>query len=108
MNFAFASEAKVALAKTTSFQRSLMSRWGKKIYLGHESRRGWSGTLPFYLFLCDVCGHHAKDYPHGHIERQYLLCSHCDAHHSFIPRWLGLVKLWQSLHAFATHRFARK
>ena len=88
MNIPFAIEAKVALAKTTPLQRFLMSQRGKKLYLGDEQRTGWLGKLPFYLFLCKDCGHHAKDYPHGHIERQYLLCSHCGAHQYFIPWWV--------------------
>lgn len=94
MNTAFAAEAKSAVGKSTPLQRVLMKKFGKKLYLDHERREGWRGELAFYLFWCDECGNYAKDYAHGHIELQYLSCSHCGAHHYFVPWWVGFVALW--------------
>lgn len=104
MNITLAAEAKEAVAKTTPFQRFLMSQ-GKKLFIGEERRAGWSGKLPFYLFFCGDCGHYAKDYPHGFIERQYLLCSHCGAHHSFVPLWPRLVAPCRSFYLTLRYRF---
>lgn len=108
MNIVFHVEAKEALAKATPLQRFLMRRFGKKCYLGHEQRAGWRGELPFYLFLCEACGHHAKDYPHGFIHRQYLLCSHCGERHDFVPWWVAFVKTWQTLRFAMTSRNTRR
>lgn len=104
MNIAFALEAKRALAETTPLQRFLMRRMGKKLCLGHEHREGWTGKLPFYLFWCGDCRHVAKDYPHGCIERQYLLCSHCGVRHDFVPFFVVLRTMWQMLRFAATYR----
>lgn len=104
MNVAFAREAREAFLKMSPLGRSLLVETGEKVYLGHEQREGWSGKLPFYLFWCHDCGHYAKDYPHGHIERQYLLCSQCGAHHDFRPWWAGILALWQDV----TSSFRRK
>jgi hypothetical protein len=90
-NSIFAAEAAEALATTTFFQRYVMEKWGKKLYLGDEHRQGWEGAAPFFLFWCDVCEHHAKDYPHGEVENRHLLCSHCGARHDFVPWWAGLA-----------------
>lgn len=96
MNQIFAEEARVALTTTTARQRALMRR-GAKIRLAKEQRAGWKGKLPFYLFWCAACKNFTKDYPHGHIERQYLSCSHCGAYHSFIPWWAEFAALFQRL-----------
>ena len=48
--------------------------WDGYVYVGHETRPGWSGTLPFFVFKCRVHGM-VKDYPHGYDER--LECPHC-------------------------------
>jgi hypothetical protein len=84
-NAIFSAEADEAFARTTPLQRLLMEDWGKKIYLGHEQREGWIGSLPFYLFYCAACKHHAKDYPHGYAKDRYLWCSHCGMYHRFVP-----------------------
>lgn len=94
MNSIFAREAAEALTTTTSFQQFLMKK-GKKLYLGDEQREGWSGPIPLYLFLCEACGQHAKDYPHGFIRQQYLSCSHCGERHDFVPLWAKLTMLFQ-------------
>ena len=90
MNRAFSAEANIALRTATSMQKFRL-RYGAKVYLGHEKREGWKGELPFYLFVCHKCECYAKDYPHGHVERQYLLCSHCDARHGFTPLWARAI-----------------
>ena len=104
MNFAFATEAREAAKKINPVQTFLMRRRGKKVYIGHEQREGWSGKLPFYLFWCDACSHYAQDYPHGHIERQYLLCSHCDERHDFVPWWVAWVQALNLLRFAIQHR----
>lgn len=108
MNIAFNAEAEWALSKMTPAQKLLMRRHGKKIYLGREQREGWSGALPFYLFWCEDCGHFAKDYPHGYIERQYLLCSNCKARHSFVPWWVEFALCWQILRSLVRAPLRRK
>lgn len=85
MNASFHQEARVAALLLSGVTRSQIRYFGRKHYLEHEQRDGWKGELPFYLFWCDACEHFSKDYPHGHTERQYLLCSYCGTHHSFIP-----------------------
>lgn len=102
MNFVFCREAQETVKKVTRWQRLRMEVFGSKVCIGHEKRDGWNGELPFYLFLCKACKRFAKDYPHGHIERQYLNCSFCDAHHDFVP----LLVQWKIL--FETLRIAWK
>ena len=97
MNEVFAREAREALPKISEADRLLLEEHGREIYIGHEQREGWSGQLPFYLFRCEECGKCAKDYPHGHIERQYLLCSECGAHRSFVPWWAPIKAFWLDL-----------
>jgi hypothetical protein len=45
-------------------------------YIGHETREGWRGSLPFYVFKCKKHGL-VKDYFHGFPPEQYLLCPLC-------------------------------
>ena len=82
MNSAYAEEAKDAYENILPDQKSEL-KCGHKLYLGHEQRVGWSAPLPFFLFRCGGCGDHAKDYPHGFAEKEYLLCSSCGKRHSF-------------------------
>ncbi|MBI2041642.1 MAG: hypothetical protein HYT20_01300 [Candidatus Nealsonbacteria bacterium] len=65
-----------------------LARSGRKVYLGHETRTGWSGYLPFYLFQCPNCLRLAKDYPHSYPENQYLACPECGAKVSFVRFWI--------------------
>jgi len=97
VNLAYAVEAQQAFKKMSKLARFRMRVLGTKIRLGYEKRDGWSGFLPFYLFWCKSCKHYAKDYPHGFIERRYLLCSSCNQHYSFIPWWVPLAVLWNYL-----------
>ena len=50
---------------------------GAQILLGEETREGWSGYLPWYLFWSTCCNKPSKDYAHGFPGDQYFLCSHC-------------------------------
>lgn len=104
MNIAFVMEARQALEKTSSFQKFLMKCRGEKIYLGDEQREGWTGKLPFYLFWCGRCEKYAKDYPHGYIERQYLICSHCGEIYNFVPWWVAWVSFWQFIRLAIKYR----
>jgi hypothetical protein len=97
-NYELHNEAQEWFAKL-----GFIDRWrvlvGERLTLGMEQRRDWRDELPFYLFKCenDQCGRIAKDYPHGYIHRQYLLCSACGEHHDFVPWWVEFVMLWDSI-----------
>lgn len=59
-------------------KRSLAER-GKLVPMGEQTRPGWSGKMPFYLFKCRnfKCGKLVMDYPHDWSGRQYLCCQEC-------------------------------
>lgn len=44
------------------------------VYVGHETRSGWSSDFPFYAFRCPTHGL-VKSRPYGFTER--LECPHC-------------------------------
>lgn len=95
-DFVTAVETREALKNISWLQRRLL-KFGKKIYIGDEGpekHKGWSSKLPFYLFQCENCEQTAKDYPHGYLDRQYLLCLHCNTHHDFRPWWLPFQQIW--------------
>lgn len=83
------------IQKMPERQKSL-ARKGRKVYLGHETRPGWSGSLPFYLFQCPDCERLGKDYPHSWPESQYLSCPECGARIDFVRFWTG-IKMFFSL-----------
>ncbi len=83
------------IAKRLSRTKKRRALRGKKIYVRHEKREGWTAQLPIYLFWCPACEHWALDYPHGHIDRQYLTCSCCKASHRFVP-WKVEIKIFFS------------
>jgi len=95
VNIAFQNEANQLIKKINWRQKLLMRVFGKKINLGEEKREEWTGAILFYLFYCKYCGHYVKDYPHGHLERRYLICSACEVKHNFVPWWVGWAKIWQ-------------
>lgn len=97
MNFVFCREAQETAKKLSWWKKFKMMQLGRKVYVGHEKREGWSGKLPFCLFYCPDCKRIAKDYTHGHIERRYLICSYCDARHDFIPWRVEWVTLLESI-----------
>lgn len=107
MNAQYGIEAQAAVKKMSGWQKIQMKR-GKKIYLGHEQREGWTDKLPFYLFWCEDCEHFAKDYPHGYIENQSLICSHCGLRHDFTPWWVPWVQLWQVIKMSFQIKFSNK
>lgn len=80
-------------------QLSVFGRWrvrlGRKIYLGHETRPGWRGSLPFYLFWCPACRQYTKDYPHGYVKNQYLICSGCGTRLGFVPLRIHFRKFYE-------------
>jgi len=43
-------------------------------YVGHKTRPGWKGTLPFYQFTCKTHGL-VENYPQGH--HNVLRCPKC-------------------------------
>lgn len=76
-----------------------MKAWGKKFFIGRETRPGWRGFLPCYLFWCKRCEHWVKDYLHGH--EGYLVCPNCKQHHEFITLRVLLEKLFGEIRALA-------
>lgn len=57
----------------TPLQRLRMWATGR-VYVGHRTREGWRGSLPFYAFRCPIHGV-VEDYPRGYAER--LSCPRC-------------------------------
>ena len=51
-----------------------MLRLNGHVYIGHKTREGWRGSLPFYAFHCPVHGL-VENYPHGYKKR--LECPRC-------------------------------
>ena len=47
-------------------------------YIGHRTRPGWRGALPFYRFFCVKHGP-VENYPQGYAE--ILRCPKCDKEH---------------------------
>lgn len=107
MDFVLQKEIQEVVSGLKSSTKRKIDR-GKKHYVAHETREGWNGELPFYLFLCKKCGHYAKDYPHGFIHRQYLLCSHCKWYHDFVPWWVPFAQMYYLLKFVLFSRFAGK
>ena len=75
MNTDLVKESAAALAATSPLRRFMMRYMGVSHYLGHETREGWVGFLPFYLFWCSQCDHYGKSYLQGY--RRSLVCPHC-------------------------------
>ena len=59
--------------KLNLFKRLILHLFGQT-YLEHRTRPGWSGSLPFYAFVCPFHGV-VVDYPHGYSQR--LECPKC-------------------------------
>lgn len=101
------------LENAAGLRRSVdkLSKWqkrrvrnGAKVLAGYERREGWSGELPFYIFWCSDCENFSYDYPHGHIERQYLSCHNCNAKIDFRPWWIEFKMMWEFLKAMRQRR----
>ena len=107
VNFAYKLEAQRAWRELPKWKRSAIKAFGIRYKLGQEQKEGFTAPLPFFLFFCERCGHESKDYPHGHIDRQYLLCSNCDITHNFVPYWVPFAELWALTKFAFSVRFGR-
>lgn len=96
MKLGLAIEARSQAETLRPFKIFLAKFWGRKIYIGHEQKEGFTAPTPFYLFWCHHCDHWAKDYPHGYPERRHLYCSYCNVRYNFVPWWLPWAKCWQT------------
>lgn len=67
---------------------------GRKHYLYHERREGWTSDLPVYLFRCGNCERFSLDYPHGFVQNRYLTCQNCGTNTDFVPWWVPFAELW--------------
>lgn len=61
-------------APQLSMRQRLALRLTGKTYVGHYSKPGWSGALPFYAFECPTHGL-VSNYPMGYGKR--LECPKC-------------------------------
>ena len=85
----------LAVQKTPE-QLKARARRGEIIYLGYETRTGWSGSLPFYLFQCPDCKTLGKDYPHNQGSDRRLDCPECGKRLPF-PESPSLKEIFQLL-----------
>lgn len=106
MNWDYQREAVQAWNELPWWKQLFAAAFGKCWFLGNEQRPGFTAAIPFYLFQCKRCGHCAKDYPHGYIERRYLLCSYCEERRDFVPFWVPFRMAWDLLRLFV--RLARE
>lgn len=97
-------EAQEELKKLSGFQK-LLIRLGRIRYLGDETRKGWTGFAPFYLFWCPECQNYYVDYQHGH--RPYVTCQRCMIHYSLEPWWTPLAVARDVLRLAVKTRFGR-
>lgn len=74
-------EIRQELEELSLEEKESMKERGEKIYVGHETRPGWSGYLPFFIFWCDKCEKYRKDYAHGF--DPYLTCDSCHVSYYF-------------------------
>jgi len=107
-NLVFHLEACKEWDKLSEWQKRRLKLSSKKLYIGHEKREGWLGELPFYIFWCHECDHCAKDYPHGDITHQYLVCSFCGVSHRFVPLKVFWLTLFETIKINFQLRFSRK
>lgn len=64
------SMSKVELTRMQRFALRLKGY----VYVGHRTRPGWNGSIPFYAFECPVHGI-VENYPHGFKSR--MECPEC-------------------------------
>ena len=69
----------------TVLQRFKLSLFGY-VYIGHRTRTGWNGPLPFFAFRCPVHGL-VEDYPHGYSDR--LDCPRCQREEILLREFSG-------------------
>lgn len=94
MDLRDAAQLREHLPKLSESQKNNIRRNNAKLKVCEEQREGWLGKLPFYVFWCPACENFGYDYPHGHIETQYLNCHRCDERVSFVPWWASLQEMW--------------
>lgn len=76
------------------------ARAGDIVYLYDDTKPGWSGSLPFYLFSCinENCINHERlaiDYVHGFKNyNERITCPMCDQS-KYFP--VTLMSLWQKI-----------
>jgi hypothetical protein len=70
----FKGKKRAPNAPTLSMRQRLALRITGKAYVGHNSKPGWSGALPFYAFECPTHGV-VSNYPMGYEKR--LECPKC-------------------------------
>jgi len=62
-----------------SLVKRIVLRLSGAVYVGHRTRPGWSGSLPFYVFRCPAHGL-VENYPQGYHGRlDCPLCLHEEA-----------------------------
>lgn len=94
--------------RASRWQKFQARKLGRKVCLGKETRPGWTGYLPFYLFKCPECSLLVKDYPHSWPERQHLSCPECGAYVDFV-RFLTGVRMFFSFLVFLWRiKFSKK
>ena len=103
VNYADRIDGRVAWEKLNGFKKFLSRTFGKKWFTSWKRRDGWSSFLPFYLFWCPLCESPSKDYPHGHPERQYLICQNpnCEATIPFVLLRTRFLMFWSAIAFFA-------
>ena len=73
-----------------AFQRLELFLTGSA-YVGHRTRPGWKGSLPFYVFRCPKHGL-VEDYPHGYNGRlDCPMCSHKSVHPELVEKIVEAV-----------------
>lgn len=107
-NLEFQREAVKIWNKGLTKRQQRQVERGKELFIGNEKREGWRGELPFYIFKCEACERATKDYPHGHIEHQYMLCSDCGARHDFVPWWASFAETWELIKTSFKFKFGHK
>lgn len=67
-----------AIREIPEWKLRFAQQTGWKIPVGPETRPGWSGSIPFYVFYCPDCEVFSKDYGHSWPESRYVNCQRCD------------------------------
>lgn len=93
--------------RTPRWKKILASR-GNKVYLGLQTRPGWTDRLPFYLFKCPNCQKIVEDYSHGFPEKQYLLCPECRERIDFVRFWTGVKMFFSFIHLLFKLRLTKR
>ena len=79
-----------AVQRIPEWKRRLARLTGWKIPVGLETRPGWSGSLPFYVFWCYDCNTWSKDHAHSQRGKRYINCMYCGKYFGF-PKLTALT-----------------